>query len=60
MIVLVNYHGRDLSISLQELHNLGLVGGLHTGKQPGPAGGTGLFLNGQVIKLTSCEGHALC
>lgn len=53
-----SYHSSDVIITLQVLNDLGLVGWLHTGKAAGPAHGLGLFVEGQVIKLSSSVGLA--
>lgn len=50
------HHGGNLIMTLQELHNLGLMGWLHTGKAAGSAHGLSLFVAGQIVKLTSCVG----
>ena len=49
---IITHHSGDLSISLQVLYNLGLVGGLHAGKQAGLPHSVGLLGGGQVVKLT--------
>lgn len=46
-------------MTLQELHNLGFVGRLDTGKAAGPDHGLGLFMGGQVVKLASGVGFVL-
>lgn len=52
------YHGGDLVHALQELNNLGLVGGLHTGEETG-AGNSGLLLSeGQVVEFAARVGLA--
>ena len=55
----MTHHSRDLSLSLQELNDLGLVGGLHTGKQAGAHAGGTLILGGKVVKLAAGEGHTV-
>lgn len=57
-MLLSSYHSSNVIISLQELHNLGLVGWLHTGKAVSPAHSLGLFTAGQIVKLTSSVGLA--
>ena len=54
----MTHHSGDLSLALQELNNLGLVGGLHAGKQAGAHAGGTLVLQGQVVKLTAGESQA--
>lgn len=51
------YHGRDLIHALQELNDLGLVGGLDTGEAAGVGHGIALCLGRQVVKLAACERH---
>ncbi|KAJ0060633.1 hypothetical protein NL108_016611 [Boleophthalmus pectinirostris] len=51
-----SYHGSNVIITLQELNNLGLVGRLDTGEATCPADSLRLFMEGQVIKLTSSVG----
>ncbi len=57
-LLLCSYHGSNIIITLQVLHNLGLVGWLHTGEAASPAHGLRLFVEGQIIKLTSSVGPA--
>lgn len=52
------HHGCDLIEALQELHNLGLVGGLHTGEAAGSLAGLPLLSGGQVVKLAAGVGPA--
>lgn len=56
--LLSSYHSSDVIKTLQELHNLGLVGWLHTGKAASPANGLGLFMEGQIVELASGVGLA--
>jgi len=53
-------HSRDLSIGLQELDDLTLVGGLDAGEQSTVSYGSCLVVMWQVVKLTTSEGLALC
>lgn len=57
-VKLRSYHSSNVIVTLQVLHNLGLVGWLHTGKAASPAHGLGLFVVGQIVKLTSGVGLA--
>lgn len=57
-VMLRSYHGSNIIVTLQVLHNLGLMGWLHTGKAASPAHGLGLFVEGQIVKLTSGVGPA--
>lgn len=54
-----SYHGSDLIKSLQELHDLGLVGRLDTGKTASVSHGVALGVGREFIELSSGEGHAL-
>lgn len=56
--LLSSYHSSDVIQTLQVLHNLGLVGWLHTGKAASPANGLGLFVEGQIVELASGVGLA--
>lgn len=49
----MSHHSSNLIITLQELNNLGLVGGLNTGKAACPTDSLTLLRTGQVIKLTA-------
>ena len=56
------HHGGDVIVSLEELNNLGLVGGLHAGEAAGSDHGLGLLRDGQVVKLAAgvgLSGHIL-
>lgn len=57
-MLLSSYHSSDVIQTLEVLHNLGLMGWLHTGKAASPAHGFGLFMEGQIVKLTSGVGLA--
>ncbi|RUS82907.1 hypothetical protein EGW08_009330, partial [Elysia chlorotica] len=48
----------NLSLSLQVLHNLALVGRLHTGEEPCTHHSTSLIFSSQVIELTASVGQA--
>lgn len=52
------HHGSDVIVTLQVLHDLGLVGWLHTGEAASSAHGLGLLVQGQVVKLASGVGLA--
>lgn len=54
----IPYHSSNVIETLQELHNLRLVRWLHTGKAASPAYSLGLFVGGQIVKLTSSVGPA--
>lgn len=55
-----SYHSGDFVHALQELHDLGLVSGLHTGEQAGLGAGGTLLRNGEVVKLATRVGLASC
>lgn len=57
-VLLSSYHSSDVIKTLQELNNLGLMGWLHTGKAAGPTHGLRLFMEGQIVKLTTSVGLA--
>lgn len=50
---MLTYHGRDLIHGLQELNNLGLVLGLHTGEEARASDRSLLLSEGQVVKLSA-------
>lgn len=51
-----SHHGSDVIVTLQVLHDLGLVGWLNAGEAASPADSLGLLVQGQVVKLTSGVG----
>lgn len=55
----LSYHGSDLVKSLQELHNLRLVGRLDTGETASVSHSLTLIGGREFIKLSSGEGHVL-
>lgn len=58
-MLLNSHHSSNFIKALQELHNLGLVGWLHTGKAASSLHGLGLVVAGQIVKLASGVGFAL-
>lgn len=49
----MSHHSSNLIVTLQELNDLRLVGGLNTGKAASLTNSFALFTTGQVIKLTA-------
>lgn len=53
-----SHHSCDLIVRLQILHDLGLVGRLHSGKAAGATAGLPLLAQGQVVELPASVGSA--